>query len=214
MECLLGVAFRDFVLIAADMTNARSIMVVKDDEDKLHKISNKLVMAICGESGDTTQFAEYIAKNIQLYKMRNGYELSPSAAANFTRRNLADYLRSQSPYYVNLLLAGYDDETGPELYFVDYLASMVKVPYAAHGYGGFFSLSIMDRYHKADVSKDDAYEIMKKCVREIHKRLIVNLPNFKVQLIDKNGIHDLPPITAKHLAAEEADVPLPEVRVI
>jgi 20S proteasome subunit beta 4 len=50
---------------------------------------------------------------------------------------------------VNLLLAGYDDETGPELYFVDYLASMVKVPYAAHGYGGFFSLSIMDRYHKA-----------------------------------------------------------------
>jgi 20S proteasome alpha/beta subunit len=55
----------------------------------------------------------------------------------------------QTPYFVNLLLAGYDDETGPELYFVDYLASMVKVPYAAHGYGGFFSLSIMDRYHKA-----------------------------------------------------------------
>jgi 20S proteasome alpha/beta subunit len=30
MECLLGITFRDFVLIAADMTNARSIMVVKD----------------------------------------------------------------------------------------------------------------------------------------------------------------------------------------
>lgn len=55
----------------------------------------------------------------------------------------------QTPYFVNLLLAGYDDETGPQLYFVDYLASMVKVPYAAHGYGGFFSLSIMDRYHNA-----------------------------------------------------------------
>jgi len=55
---------------------------------------------------------------------------------------------------------------------------------------------------------------MKKCVREIHKRLIVNLPNFKVQLVDKNGIQDLPPITAKQLAVEEADVPLPEVRVI
>jgi 20S proteasome alpha/beta subunit len=55
----------------------------------------------------------------------------------------------QTPYFVNLLLAGYNDETGPELYFLDYLASMVKVPYAAHGYGGFFSLSIMDRHHKA-----------------------------------------------------------------
>lgn len=52
-------------------------------------------MAISGESGDTTQFAEYIAKNIQLYKMRNTYELSPKEAANFTRSNLAETLRSR-----------------------------------------------------------------------------------------------------------------------
>ena len=52
-------------------------------------------MTAVGESGDTNQFAEFITKNIQLYKMQNGYELSPSGAANFTRRNLADYLRSR-----------------------------------------------------------------------------------------------------------------------
>jgi hypothetical protein len=68
--------------------------------------------------------------------------------------------------------------------------------------------------HVTDMGQEDAYELMKKCVREIHKRLIVNLPNFKVQLIDKNGIRDLPPITAKNLAVEEANVPLPEVRAI
>lgn len=52
-------------------------------------------MAVSGETGDTTQFAEYISKNIQLYKMRNGYELSPKSASTFTRRNLADALRSR-----------------------------------------------------------------------------------------------------------------------
>lgn len=106
-------------------------------------------MAVSGEQGDATQFSEYIGKNIQLYKMRNGYELSPKAAATFTRRKLADYLRSRTPYFVNLLMAGYDDETGPELYFIDYLASCVKAPYACHGYGGFFSLTILDRYHRS-----------------------------------------------------------------
>lgn len=65
------------------------------DEDKLYKISSKIVMSVTGEAGDTVQFAEYIAKNIQLYKMRNGYELSPKAAASYTRRNLAEYLRSR-----------------------------------------------------------------------------------------------------------------------
>ncbi|KAJ8972719.1 hypothetical protein NQ317_000803 [Molorchus minor] len=114
MECLLGIKFEDFVIIAADKTSSQSIIVMKTDENKLHKLSDKLVMAVSGESGDTTQFAEYIAKNIQLYKMRNTYELSPQEAATFTRRNLADTLRTRSAYLVNLLLAGYDEKTGPQ----------------------------------------------------------------------------------------------------
>lgn len=67
----------------------------------MFKLSDRLLMAVTGESGDTTQFAEYIEKNIQLYKMRNGYELSPPAAANFTRRNLADSLRSRVDICLN-----------------------------------------------------------------------------------------------------------------
>lgn len=108
-------------------------------------------MAIVGDSGDATQFSEYIGKNMQLYKMRNGYELSPKAAAHFTRRNLADSLRSRTPYNVNILMAGHDQHDGPQLFFIDYLASSVKVPYACHGYGGFFALTIMDRYHSEGV---------------------------------------------------------------
>ena len=60
----------------------------------------------------------------------------------------------QTPYYVNLLLGGYDKEDGPQLYFMDYLASQVKLPYAVHGYGSFFTLSVMDRYYK-----DSTYSI-------------------------------------------------------
>ena len=29
-------------------------------------------MLVTGEAGDTVQFAEYMEKNIQLYKMKNG----------------------------------------------------------------------------------------------------------------------------------------------
>lgn len=64
------------------------------------------MMGTIGAAGDTIQFTEYIAKNIALYKMCNGYELGPKAAAHFTRKNLADYLRSRTAYNVNLLVAG------------------------------------------------------------------------------------------------------------
>lgn len=49
---------------------------------------------------------------------------------------------------MNLLLAGYDDHEGPALYYMDYLAALAKAPFAAHGYGAFLTLSILDRYYK------------------------------------------------------------------
>lgn len=54
-----------------------------------------------------------------------------------------------------------------------------------------------------DMSPENGYELLKKCVIEINKRLIINLPNFKVQMISKDGIVDLPNITAKDLAKED-----------
>ena len=81
------------------------------------------------------QFAEYIEANIKLYSMRNSTELGPSAVAHFVRGELASSLRSRKPYNVNLLLGGMDPITKkPSLYWLDYLAALAPLPYAAHGY--------------------------------------------------------------------------------
>ena len=42
-------------------------------------LHDNIVMSAMGESGDTVQFAEFVAKNLQLYKMRNGYKQCPAA---------------------------------------------------------------------------------------------------------------------------------------
>ncbi|XP_074641724.1 proteasome subunit beta type-2-like [Tubulanus polymorphus] len=191
MECLIGIQGKDFVLVAADTSASRSVLTMKLDQDKMLKMNSRQIMLVSGEAGDTVQFAEYIAKNIQLYKMRNGYELSTTAAAHFTRKNLAEFIRSRTPYMVNLLLAGYDDEDGPSLYYMDYLGSSVKLPFGCHGYGAFMSLSILDKMYKPDLTKEEAIKLLEKCVTEIQKRLCLNLKTFKVRLVDKDGIHDL-----------------------
>ena len=49
-------------------------------------------------------------------------------------------------------MAGYDTESKEcELYVLDYLASMVKAPFAAHGYGGFFTTALMDREYRKGI---------------------------------------------------------------
>jgi len=158
-----------------------------------------IIMTSVGEPGDAQEYAQFIAKNCRLYKMQHGYDMSTHSAANFTRRNLADYLRSRTPFNVHLLIAGYekgDDTRKPEceLYTLDYLASMVKVPYAVHGYGGYFATALMDRHYRNDMNKEEAYDLLKACLREIQERLIVNIPSFSVTCVDENGIQKMDPI--------------------
>lgn len=51
----------------------------------------------------------------------------------------------------------------------------------------------------SDITQAEAYDIFQKCVLEIQKRLIVNLNNFKVAVVDKNGVQRLDDITSKTL---------------
>lgn len=77
--------------------------------------------------------------------MRNDTELRSNAVANFVRGELARSLRSRSPYTVNLLLGGVDPiSEKPHLYWIDYLASLAPVPYAAHGYAQYVVTQLSD----------------------------------------------------------------------
>merc|ERR1719293_375788 len=123
-EATFGLAGKDFVILAADCQSAFSIIRVKDDTDKITQVE-KMLMATSGPSADTTNFTEFISKNIRLHTLRTGLEMTTKAAASFTRNELAYSLR-KSPYQVDMLIAGMDED-GPQLFFLDYLASMEKV---------------------------------------------------------------------------------------
>ncbi|MBA0651638.1 hypothetical protein Goklo_018946 [Gossypium klotzschianum] len=154
--------------------------------------SHKLIAA-SGESGDRVQFTEYIQKNVALYQFRNGIPLTTAAAANFTRGELATALRKVSilnPYFVNILLAGYDKETGPSLYYIDYIATLHKVDKGAFGYGSYFSLSMMDRHYHSGMTVEEAIDLVDKCIMEIRSRLVVAPPNFVIKIVDKDGARE------------------------
>lgn len=50
-----------------------------------------------------------------------------------------------------------------------------------------------------EISQAEAYDILQKCVLEIQKRLIINLSNFKVAVVDKNGVRNLDDVSSKSL---------------
>lgn len=91
-----------------------------------------------------------------------------------------------------MLIAGTDPKSGlPELYWLDYMASMVKMNFAAHGYASYFCMSLMDRYWKPDLSLEEAKALLRKCIAELRVRFIASLPEFTIKVVDKEGIKEI-----------------------
>jgi len=192
MEVQIALTGKDFVIIAADTNAARSIVRMKTDEDKIKELSPQLLMSYSGEPGDTIQFAEYIERNLRLHHIRYHHPLRPQSAASWIRRSLAQSLRSRNPYAVNLLLGGYDISTNtPGLYWMDYLGTLAEVPFAAQGYGSYFVLSLFDRYHNPKAELPEALETLKRAIEEVQKRLIIGLPEWKIKVVDKDGVREV-----------------------
>eukprot|EP01130_Rhizamoeba_saxonica_P002049 TRINITY_DN11852_c0_g1_i1.p1 TRINITY_DN11852_c0_g1~~TRINITY_DN11852_c0_g1_i1.p1 ORF type:complete len:195 (-),score=34.54 TRINITY_DN11852_c0_g1_i1:22-606(-) len=187
-DTLIGLVGKDYVMILADRTQARSILRMKNGEDKITTIGNQKLLGMCGDCGDRVNFVEYIARNIQLNSLRTGLDLSTNAIATFTRNELAESLRKR-PYQTNLLLGGVDDGV-PSLFYLDYLGTLHKMNFGAHGYASNFVLSIFDRHYKEGLTVEEGLDIMKKCVQELRVRFLINQHDYIVKHVDANGVHE------------------------
>ncbi|KAL0214889.1 hypothetical protein P9112_007073 [Eukaryota sp. TZLM1-RC] len=188
MESLFGLCGKDFVLVAADNGRAQSIILMKSDVDKITDLgNNKAILVADDGSGDGTQFTELVARNTALYTLRHGYPLTTHALAHYVRRTLADKLR-KAPLMANSLVVGFDEDAGGSLYWVDYLASIQQLNFAAHGYASNFIYSIFDRYWHSEITIEEGKEIIQRCITEIQKRFLINNPSFTIKLVTREGV--------------------------
>uniref|UniRef100_A0A6U4BZU5 Proteasome subunit beta n=2 Tax=Phaeomonas parva TaxID=124430 RepID=A0A6U4BZU5_9STRA len=144
-------------------------------------------MATVGPQADCSVFGEYIQKNMRLYELENQINLSTFGAANFIRGELAKALR-RGPYQVNLLLGGAAKDEEASLFWMDYLGTLQKVNYGAHGYASNFVLSLLDAHWEKGLTEEQAIEVLRKCIKELETRFMIALPKWSVKVVDSEGV--------------------------
>ncbi len=213
-------SFYSFVLLAADCSSVRSILVYKHDEEKIRVLDSHKLVASAGPQADCVQFVEYVQRNVALNEFRSGLKMSTHAVTSYVRTQLHEALR-KNPYQVNLLVGGFDGVPNadgivsssstvqvnpnssaasssassalgsPSLYFIDYLGSSQKMNFAAHGYASYFIFSTMDCHWRPNMNLEQALVLVRKCIQELKTRFLVNQPNWKIKIADANGTRDI-----------------------
>ena len=200
-QTIIGFRCKDFVMVAVSGTTAQYYIKLHDKQDNVIELDGGKLLAASGEVADVVAYSDYIKRNMALDTMKhNGRPWSTPAAANFMRTTLAQALRGRNgAYQVNSLVCGYDnkmsahDDTEPRgyLYYMDYLGTMVDVPFGCHGYGATFVISILDSLWREDLNEQQACDLMQTCINEVKKRIIVDHSNFITKVVSKAGITKL-----------------------
>ncbi|VBB26926.1 unnamed protein product [Acanthocheilonema viteae] len=188
---LIGIRTDKYVILASDRSCfAHGAIVVTDDEEKKFTLGDKLVMICIGEDGDVAQFGDWCKRNVQLYKLRYGYEMSPRASHHWIRRSIAEALRTQDYYAVDTLIGGYDStENKAFLGSVDYLGNDIADQTKHIGMVSLYVTNVL--FDHKDMTEAEGIDLLNKCLYESKRRFIVNLPSFGVMVIDKNGMRQL-----------------------
>ncbi|KAH8403216.1 hypothetical protein KR222_007813, partial [Zaprionus bogoriensis] len=191
METVLGIKGQDFVMLAADTMVVKSVFILKDNQSKIRRLGQHSMMGVVGNEGDSIRFAQFIVTNMKLYEIQHGFPMTTNIATHFTRNHLLTNLRTNVPCQVAMLLASCDPKEGPRLHFIDAEGSSQSVNFSGHGIGNAICSSIFRMLWRPNLDCQKAYEIVKKCVAEIQKRLAINLRNFEVYVVDKQGVRQL-----------------------
>lgn len=186
MDCSIGIKGRNFAMVAADMKIATSIMVVKENHDKFQTLKNRIVVSATGDQGDAFRSMLSISEDALYEELQNGIELSPQVVAYMIQNKVHGGLRSRQ-LDVSSIVAGRGSE-GYSLWAVDRYGAICSGPFCANGYAAYFVYGIFDREYSADLSLDDALEIIQKCVDLLRERLVINLEGFLVKIVTDDGV--------------------------
>ena len=186
MNSAFGFIGKNFALLVSDIIASKSLVNQKNDIDKIVEIGNKKMLIISGNSGDISNFVDFVQKTIQLYALKTGYSLSTHSVANFLKRELSQSFR-KGALTINLIIAGYDELVGISLYYLDYTGNLQRMNHCVQGYASLFISSILNRNYNPVLEIEDAVILLLKCILVLKKRFIINHSNFIVKIIDKKG---------------------------
>lgn len=190
MDSTFGIRCRDFLIIAADtvVADGRSPLKLAQGYDKIIEVDGNKAIAAVGPLADCKNFTDFLKANIYLNGIRAGRPMSTPASANFARTELSLALR-KGPYQCNLLVGGMSpDGSEAQMYWIDWLGTLLKVDKGAHGICAHLLYGLMDKYYREDMSLEEATKLIQMCINELSTRFLLTQREFLIKILTKDGI--------------------------
>jgi proteasome beta subunit len=178
------------VVLGADRKATMGYLVASKDTRKIVEISSHLGMTIAGLVGDAMALERYIKAEVALYHLQEEERIPVEAAAHLMANIL--YARRFFPYYVQLVMGGYD--TKPHVFSLAADGSVIEEKeYFSSGSGSPFVFGVLEKDYRKDTPVDQAKKLVATAIHAATQRDIASGGSgIDLVVIDSAGFHKIP----------------------
>ena len=179
----------DGVALAADTRASAGFFIADRHVMKIQKVDKHLGMTIAGGVADAQNLVDIMRYNANIYRLTNR-ELMPIKSA---ARLCSNVLFNQRfyPYYVQIILAGYDNKMGGQIYNIDLFGSMTSEKFISTGSGSPVAYGYLESEFKDNLSVNESYRIAIQAIAAAIRRNAGTGDNINAVIIDKDGYREL-----------------------
>jgi proteasome beta subunit len=178
------------VVVASEKRATMGYLIAHKAVTKVVKITDNIAMTIAGMVGDAQMISKYLKAELELYEIRKNKSVTIKAASTLLA-NILYGNRFTVPFYVQLLLAGRDDE-GYHLYSVGPDGSSIQDEYISTGSGSVMAYGVLEDQYKKGIALKEGIRIAARAIKAAMARDIASGGGVDVFTITKDGISKVP----------------------
>ena len=186
---ILGMVCKDGVVIATESRATMGHLIAHKATQKLYKIDEHLALATAGLVGDLQVLARYLNAEANLYRLKREMRIPVKSAATLMSNILNQ--RKFAPYYVQLILVGYDD-TGGHVYSLDAAGGAIPDNYTSGGSGSPFVFGVLEDTFKDNMTTEEGVDVAVRAITAAKNRDSASGGMIAVAAITKDGFKAVP----------------------
>ena len=184
----LGIVCKEGVVIATETRATMGTLIAHKETKKLYKIDEHIALATAGLVGDLQVLARYLNAEANLYRLKRDVKMPVQSAATLMSNIMNQ--RKFYPYYVQLILGGFDS-TGGHIYSLDAAGGAIPDKYTSGGSGSPYVYGVLEDSYEENMTVDQGIDIAIRAIDAAKKRDSASGGLTNIAVITKDGFKEL-----------------------
>ena len=169
MTTIVGIKTKEGVVLGSDRRASKGFFIGSKITQKIAKVDETLAIAIAGQLSDAEYLIRVAKAERKLLELRRGFPLTVKESSRLIANLAYSGLKSYQPYFVELLVAGVDDNGG-HIYAADMSGAITTEDFASSGSGSPIAYGVLESVYHKNITNEEAKEIATKAVAAAMER--------------------------------------------